>query len=163
MLISLGILAIPFLVGMLFTYEVINIDWISFMEVQPSFRPMEMPLPVPEDSVPIEGAAYVSGIGSPDNPLPADEASLQRGRVLFDINCRLCHGLEGRGDGSVAAYLKTVPPRDLTDESVKNLNDGDIFLTITNGKPFMPPLGENLFVHHRWDVVNYVRQLQGAE
>ena len=41
----LGIVAFGTLV--LFTYDVIKIDWISFMEVQDSFRPMEDPLPVP--------------------------------------------------------------------------------------------------------------------
>ena len=39
------------------------------MENQDTIRPMEMPFPVPEDSVPIQGAAFVGGIGSPENPI----------------------------------------------------------------------------------------------
>jgi mono/diheme cytochrome c family protein len=34
-------------------------------------------------------------------------------------------------------------------------------MTISNGtQAGMPPLNENLTVRERWDVVNYVRQLQ---
>ena len=29
---------------MIFSYDVIKIDWVSFMEIQPSFKPMEDPL-----------------------------------------------------------------------------------------------------------------------
>lgn len=153
---------IPFIVGLLITYEVIQIEFIGFMENQDTIRPMEMPFPVPEQSIPIQGAAYVGGIGSPENPIDSDEVSVERGRILFDINCRLCHGDQGKGNGPVAAYLKTVPPRDLTDSSVVSLSDGDIFLTITNGKPYMPALHENIDVRGRWDVVNYVRLLQAG-
>jgi mono/diheme cytochrome c family protein len=154
------LILIPFVLGLLITYEVIHVDWISFMENQDTIRPMEQPFPVPENSVPIQGAAYVGGIGSPENPIKSDDASVERGRILFDFNCRLCHGNEGKGDGPVAAFFKTVPPVNLTDSDRAAMNDGDIFLTITNGTEYMPALLENLDVYNRWDVVNYVRQLQ---
>lgn len=35
------------------------------------------------------------------------------GRDVFDVYCATCHGRDGRGDGPVAASLKTPPP-DLT-------------------------------------------------
>ncbi len=44
---------------MIFSYDVIKIDWPSFMEIQPSYRQMENPLPVPEHSIPIEGSVYI--------------------------------------------------------------------------------------------------------
>ena len=118
---------VPFIIGLLITYEVISIEWVGFMENQDSIRPMEMPLEVPAESIPIQGAAFVGGIGSPENPVESGEISVERGRILFDINCRLCHGNEGKGDGPVASYFKTVPPRDLTDSSVVGLSDGDMF------------------------------------
>ena len=46
---------VAFAVVLLFSFDVIKIDWPSFMEIQPSYRPMENPLPVPERSIPIEG------------------------------------------------------------------------------------------------------------
>lgn len=164
--ITLAILAAPLVFGLLITYQVIHIDWISFMEVQPSFRPMEKPLPVPANSVPIEGAAYVPLAGNPQNPIASDQVSLTRGEPLYEVNCSLCHGEEGRGDGPVAEELVRKPP-DLAGRNVTELSDGEIFIVITNGVNLgigfsggMPPLRENLEIVDRWDIVNYVRSLQ---
>ena len=165
-LITLAIAAVPLILGLLLTYQIIHIDWVSFMEIQPSFQAMEDPLPVPPRSVPIQGIAYVPGAGSPDDPIPADQASLDRGKTLYDLNCSLCHGSQGKGDGPVAAELIRKPP-DLTSDRIRAYSDGDTFLIITNGvnpgagvKGGMPALRENLSVGERWDVVNYMRSLQ---
>ncbi len=149
-------------VTMLFTYDVIKIDWPSFMEIQPSYKPMENPLPVPEQSIPIEGPVFVpNSMTLPTNPIKADDASIARGKELFAINCQLCHGETGEGNGPVAAFLVNYKPANLTSPLVKAFPDGQIFMTITNGVPDrMPPLNENLTVTERWDVVNYVRTLQ---
>jgi mono/diheme cytochrome c family protein len=145
---------------MLFSYDIIKLDYISFMEIQPSFKPMEKPLPVPPKSIPIEGAAYISGLGAPENPVPADEVSLARGEQLFDINCAICHGQEGLGNGKVGMVF-TVHPANLTLPAVQDLSDGAIFLIVSRGVPNrMPALNENLTVRDRWDVVNYVRTLK---
>ena len=55
---------------MLFSYDVIKLEWITFMEIQPSYKPMDDPLPVAEGSIPVEGAAYIPGMGAPANPDP---------------------------------------------------------------------------------------------
>jgi hypothetical protein len=150
----LGVLA-------LFSYDVIKIDWISFMEIQPSYRQMEDPLPLPDRSIPIEGPVSIANMGAPSNPVLADDVSLTRGAQLFGINCQPCHGANGAGAGPVAPFLQERKPADLTGPVVRSLSDGAIFLTISNGKlPFMVPVNENLTVRERWDVVNYVRTLQ---
>jgi mono/diheme cytochrome c family protein len=162
--ITFAILTAPLILGMLITYQVIRIDWVSFMEIQPSFRAMEDPLPVPERSVPIQGAAYLPGAGTPLNPVPADQATVERGKELYKTSCYVCHG-GGAGDGPVAAKLVR-KPADLMGENVTQLSDGEIFLVITNGVKLsssritMPDLRENLSVGDRWDVVNYIRTLQ---
>jgi mono/diheme cytochrome c family protein len=145
---------------LLFTYDVIKIDWISTMEIQPSFKPMDDPLPAPPLSIPVEGPAYIESLGAPKNPVAADQTSLARGKELYDINCRLCHGADGKGNGPVASFLQPRKPIDLTGPVVSSISDGAIFMVITNGMPgAMPPLNENLVVRERWDVVNYVRTL----
>ncbi len=145
----------------IFAYDVIKIDWVSFMEIEPSYKPMEDPLPVPSQSIPIEGPVAIPNEGAPLNPVPADAASIARGQELFRINCSQCHGLDGKGDGTIANFLQKIKPADLTGPVVSSLSDGAIFLVITNGMPnAMPPLNENLLVRERWDVVNYVRTLQ---
>jgi mono/diheme cytochrome c family protein len=166
-IITLVVLTIPLVIGLLFTYEVIKIDWISFMEIQPSFRAMEDPRPLPVGSVPVQGAAYLPGPDAPLNPVTANAQSIERGKMFYDLNCALCHGSLAKGDGSLAKPLKRKPP-DLTSPHVVALADGDIFMIITNGlapvpgfKGGMPALRENLSVGDRWDVVNYLRTLQG--
>jgi mono/diheme cytochrome c family protein len=163
LLLIMGILLVPFIVGLLFTYDVIKIDWVSFMEIQPSYKSQEEPLPIPARSVPIEGAAYIPGLGAPVNPVPSDQVSLQRGQQLFNTACALCHGPDGKGGGPFAVYLVVAKPANLLDDDIKTESDGAIFMTITSGLlGSMPSLRENLpDAHSRWDVVNYVRSLQG--
>lgn len=153
--------AMAFGVILLFTYDIIKIDWPSFMEIQPSFRQMEHPLPPPARSIPIEGPIAISGMGAPTNPTNADDASIARGKELFTINCQMCHGATGEGNGPIAAFLVNFKPANLTSPLVQSKSDGSIFLTISNGlEGRMPPLNENLTVSERWDVVNYVRTLK---
>lgn len=156
------VLVVGVLLGvlMLFTYNVIKIDRISFMEIQPSFRPMEDPLPVPERSIPVEGEAYIPGMGAPVNPVESDEISVERGALLYGVNCAICHGESGQGNGSVAPFLAKEKPSDLTSDIVQTKSDGALFLVMSNGVPgSMPALNENLTVRERWDVVNFIRTL----
>ena len=166
-LITLAILITPLVLGLLVTYQIIHIEWLSFMEIQPSFRPMEQPLAIPAQSIPVEGAAYIQGAGTPLNPVAADAASLERGALLYDVHCALCHGPKGQGDGTVAGKL-VKKPADLTSVNVTELSDGELFMVVTNGvqpgigiKGGMPALRENLYPSERWDVVNYLRSLVG--
>jgi mono/diheme cytochrome c family protein len=158
----------------IFAFDVIKIDWIVFMEIQDSFGSQEKPLVVPAQSIPVEGAAYISGAGAPTNPVPADETSLARGAQLFAINCVMCHGETGQGTGTIAAFLVKKKPADLTSALVQTKSDGTLFLSISNGifnpnntlfpdvkfSGQMPPMNENLTVRERWDVVNYIRTLK---
>lgn len=142
---------------LLFSYDIIKVDWISFMEIQPSYDPMEHPLPVAAQSIPVEGAAYIPGMGAPANPIPVDEISVSNGGELYSLHCALCHGQTGKGDGVIGAAL-VFPPADLTSARVVGLSDGAMFVTISAGVPGrMPNLNENLNVRQRWDVVNYIR------
>lgn len=144
---------------LLFTYDIIKLEWISFMEIQPSYRQMENPLPVPAHSIPIEGPIAIPGMVAPENPTEADEASITRGSELFQIHCRMCHGQTAEGNGPIAPFLRN-KPANLTSPIVQSKSDGSIFLTITNGiEGKMPPLNENLTVPERWDLVNFIRTL----
>jgi mono/diheme cytochrome c family protein len=144
---------------MLFSYDIIKLRWVTFMAIQPSFKPMEHPLPVAADSIPIEGAAYTLGTGVPVNPVPADDVSISRGTELYKINCVPCHGAKGKGDGVIGTFFK-YKPADLTSFDVQQNGDGALFLVISNGvEGRMPPLNENFNVRERWDLVNYIRTL----
>jgi mono/diheme cytochrome c family protein len=149
-----------FSVLLMFSMDVIKIDWITFMEIQPSFDAQEDPLPVPARSIPVDGPVSIPNMGAPVNPVAADEVSIERGRTLFTINCIMCHGVTGEGNGQIAALLAN-KPANLTSIITQSKSDGALFLTITNGVDGrMPPMVENLTVRDRWDLVNYIRTLK---
>src|SRR5690349_9644585 len=148
---------------LLFSYDIIKVEWISFMEIQPSHRQMENPLPVPARSIPIEGPIVIPGMGVPQNPIEADDASVTRGAELYAIHCKMCHGQTYEGNGPIGPFLAN-KPANLTSPIVQSKSDGSIFLTITNGvEGKMPPMNENLLVSDRWDLVNFIRTLTAAE
>lgn len=162
-LLTAGLLVVILLVLLeLWAYDVVKIDFISFMEIQPSFDVQENPLPVPPRSIPIEGPAYIPNMGAPSNPVPADDVSLERGRTLFQINCIMCHGETGEGNGQLASIIQN-KPANLTSIITQSKTDGALFMTITNGvEGKMPPMVENTTVRDRWDLVNYIRTLKPA-
>ena len=158
-----GVLVVLLGILMLFTYDVIKVEWLVFMENQPSYRQMEAPLPIPDRSIPVEGPAFIPGL-VPENPTPADDGSVARGAVLFSVHCAQCHGATGEGNGPVSPFLLNFKPANLTTDVVQSKSDGSMFMTISNGLDGrMPALNENLTVSERWDVVNFLRTLQVAE
>jgi mono/diheme cytochrome c family protein len=154
-----AVVGIALAVLLLFTMDIIKLEWISFMEIQQAYRPMENPLPVPERSIPVDGPVAIPGMLPPENPIEADEASITRGAQLYDIHCKLCHGQLFDGRGPIAPFLAN-KPANLTSPLVQSKSDGSIFLTLTNGvEGKMPPMNENLLVTDRWDLVNFIRTL----
>lgn len=164
LIILLVAVTIPLAVGLLFTYDIIRIEWVSSMEIQPVAKPQRNPLPLPPRSIPIQGAAYIAGLGAPVNPVPSDEVSIIRGEQLYNTHCALCHGVTGKGEGNFSVFFTTFKPANLTIGNALTGSDGAMFLTITNGiAGRMPAMIENLpGARERWDVVNFVRKLQKA-
>jgi mono/diheme cytochrome c family protein len=161
--ITLLIIAAPFVLGLSLTYELIKVDFPSFMEDQPSITYQEGPrrLP-PQGAVPFFGPAAHGAEQAPLNPVPADAVSLQRGAILYRLHCAVCHGEAGHGDGPVVEFWREDAnrPADLTEGRFATQPDGALYLTISQGFGAMAPLAENLTPRQRWDVINYVRSLQ---
>lgn len=159
---TFAVLAVPLLIGLLFSYDVIKINWTSNMEDQAIVDYQQGPRKsAPVDSVRFDGPSIPKTGEMPVNSVTADTLSLNRGRTLYDRNCALCHGDGGRGDGPITRFWKPEMrlPADLTDARIGAMADGAIYLTISQGYGAMPPLNENLDVRERWDVVNYMRTL----
>ncbi len=94
------------------------------------------------------------------NPLAGDRAALDAGRKLFAQQCAPCHGEGGRGDGAAGTYLPT-RPADLTAKAVADQSDGELFWKITSGRAPMPTFQAMLDDTQRWQLVAYLRALQG--
>lgn len=84
---------------------------------------------------------------------------VKRGQQRYDINCAICHGRAGAGDGVVKSFgLMTVAS--LLNQPIVEQPDGKIFNTITHGRSTMGAYGPVITVEDRWAIVAYVRALQ---
>ena len=92
------------------------------------------------------------------NPVKATEQSIQSGAASYQIYCTPCHGPQGKGVGIMVG--KVVPSSNLHTDRMKNQKDGYLYATIRSGGFIMPPYQHALSTQERWDIVNYVRQLQ---
>jgi len=101
------------------------------------------------------------------NPNAATLASLKRGEEYFNTNCAACHGPTGGGNGPIAApngpiagVLPIGPGSPLGFSLAPGLTDGHIYTTISLGRGRMPNY-RRIPPQARWDVVNYIRELNG--
>jgi mono/diheme cytochrome c family protein len=124
----------------------------------------------PQGSVPTTGTAaagfqYSYGKNPPDieafsplrNPASATQASVDRGWKYYQINCAVCHGTAGLGDGPVARW-NGAP--NLTGPFTLARTDGYLWGKIRNGGLVMPTFNR-IPEGDRWHLVNYIRGLQG--
>ena len=94
-------------------------------------------------------------------PVTVTSAMMKRGQERYAINCQICHGATGAGDGITSKY-GWVGIANYHDQRLVDMADGEIFNTITNGKNTMLGYGGNIPVADRWAIVAYLRALQKA-
>lgn len=155
-------------------------DWFTDFKQQPKIDPWESasdsiaPRHNPQGSVPIYGSsapgfaydraqtiAAINSMASLTNPIPADERSLRNGAQQFAINCSVCHGPSGAGDGPVTRFNYPPMPIGAGSNAATNLSDGYIFGIIRNGRGLMPPYNR-IEERERWDLINYLRAMQSG-
>lgn len=161
--IPLIVLVLAVVLLLLFVYEIIAVDWKSFMEDQPSIVYQEPPRRLAADeAVPISRPAWHDVPANLANPVPADGVSLERGALLYDMHCSVCHGTQGQADGPVTAFWRADArqPANLTEARIAQYPDAGLYQVITQGIGAMPPLRENVDERQTWDIVNYVHTLQ---
>lgn len=139
--------------------------WNFDMWLQPSIQPYEEPVLYPQLSVTTTGLRIAPEPREDfesitKNPVPASDASLKHGEKLYNTYCFVCHGMQGKGDGPV--IKRGFYPMNLVSPPVMARTDGYIYAYIRyGGKVMMPSYRESITSEGAWDVVNYVRKLQG--
>lgn len=86
-------------------------------------------------------------------------ASVEHGGEVYRTFCVSCHGPSGAGDGPVTQRGFPPPPSMLTGKSLQ-MKDGQLFHILTYGQGSMAPFAAQISRERRWDVINYVRDLQ---
>lgn len=95
-----------------------------------------------------------------ENPIEADKASVNIGKMLYNQHCKSCHGKEGLGDGPKAAQLDT-PSGDFTTEEFRAQSDGNLFYKTREGRDDMPSFKKKIPDEEDiWHLVNFLRTLE---
>ncbi|HEY7522577.1 MAG TPA: cytochrome c [Candidatus Limnocylindrales bacterium] len=107
-------------------------------------------------------AVSVSGGQTPmsgaPNPVPNTVSSVDAGARLYQANCAACHGVAGEGGGPLAGTTPVRPPS--LKAHLGQHTDGDLFYWISNGLPGgMPSWSDTLTETDRWNLVNFLREL----
>ncbi len=120
--------------------------------------------PMMEGVVSREGVYFSDAPEASLPPRPALTAELvARGRDLFDISCRPCHGAAGYGDGMVVQRGYPRPPS-LHTERLRTIADAHMLRVITHGLGKMPAYVDHVPAgRDRWALVAYVRALQVSQ
>lgn len=160
------------------TSAALAFPWNRDMVDQPSEKAQESIAPAGPGSVPVAGGETMPTPANDEeafemkdaiatvtleNPVPASAESIARGKGFYAVNCLVCHGAEGLGDGLVGQKFIEKAPVDLNDVYTQDQTDGQIFFTLTRGRALMPFYRDALSPDERWDVINYLRSEFGDE
>lgn len=115
------------------------------------------------------------------NPLEVNEENLAKGEHLYQVNCAVCHGKDGKGDGPITLERKVTDSRGTRDLQtfppppsylastgsqssrgglMSELSVGKIYHTIYYGWNSMGSHASQLDPEERWQVIMYVQELQ---
>lgn len=137
----------------------------EYDENSPNHSGMRVP---PEGTQPLGFTPYkyannIDGAAKNRNPLAGDfsDATMNVGLKYYTTNCAICHGDKGQGGAtqSVAETMALKPPSLLTPK-IRTWTDGQIYHVITVGQGVMGPYAAHIPQKYRWQVVNYIRNMQ---
>ena len=155
-----------------------QVDIFTEMHYNQAYRSQE-----PPRLYPAKGSVPFLLVGT--DPLVVEELVLAKtsdivdqGKDLYGVNCVVCHGVAGKGDGSMKDFLvkwQSIPPADVTGAATVAASDDELlsfigwggrigFFSAQAGAPSpstMPIFNKLLTQEEKWKLVYYLRDLQG--
>jgi len=100
------------------------------------------------------------------NPVPADAASVERGRVFYQGQglCAVCHGNKGDGFGPVWEQFSPPPNAFLDPTWQQQFTDGQLMGVLHDGKfgtGMLAMVPDFMTEAEGWDVINFLRTFSG--
>lgn len=137
----------------------------EYDEESPGHSGMRVP---PEHTVPVGFAPYPYGTDVErasrelKNPLAGQmtEEVIWTGAKMYETHCAVCHGLKGDAPGNNVTSFMALKPPSLLSAKVRGMTDGHLYHIITVGQGVMGPYASHVPQKDRWQLVNYIRQLQ---
>ena len=134
-----------------------------FLAAVPAFA-QQAPPPAPTDGKTQSPPATAELTIPPEaaqkpNPVKPTPAVLATAKKTWGIDCAMCHGADGSGNGDLAGdmKLKLLDYRD--PDALKNMTDGELYYVIEKGKGQMTGEGDRTKPAEIWGLVDYVRSL----
>jgi mono/diheme cytochrome c family protein len=92
------------------------------------------------------------------NPIEPTKENIERGALIYQRNCKMCHGEIGNGQGHLFTSKRyPFPPASLITDKMKVKPEGEMFHQVTLGFGIMGAQGLILRPEDRWKVILYVK------
>jgi mono/diheme cytochrome c family protein len=112
---------------------------------------------------PLADTEYVKAASLITNPFVFTKEEIDgEGKYLYTVNCAICHGDKGDGQGYLVEINKFPPPPSYLSEPLLSLPEGQRYHTLMYGKNMMGSYATQLDHRERWLVLSYVKSLQNA-
>lgn len=112
-----------------------------------------------------EGYEYANAnVKMPTETAKDSVANKAAGKVLYERFCAVCHGLAGKGDGSIVAQgaYPAIPAytHGFKGDETGLITEGRMFHTLTYGKNNMGSYASQVTPEERWQIITYLKYLQ---
>lgn len=140
------------------TYQ--QVDWLpdgseALLPAENTIARGEVPYELAND---IAGKELARALTSPLDSLNAEE-NLAIGKELYDIYCTICHGPQGKGQGTLVKREKILGVPSYADPA-RNITVGTTYHVIYYGLNSMGSYAGQLNHQERWQVSEYVMKLK---
>lgn len=146
--------------------SVTKLQYVPDMADAPTVKTQRDYLDPPEGSVAMSAPLYPKTVEAAEKllimpkELSGSDKALADGKLMFETYCTVCHGADGKGQGTVVGPDLVAPPPDISGDFYAQKGDGFFFYRITFGGALMPGYGHATTPSERWTIIRYLRTLQ---